>query len=195
MDCTHLESPHGCGRRIVPDRLGLAPGSDRGRSNRRIGIPQIVFSRTNPPKPPSATCQRPRLALGSCRMPAPPDPDPLGSASSAALTTPRLGPSDQQGNPCNHGRTEDAEYSRWIGHTFEQLPSFHVPSHGSLILKSVSNIGYNPLIFRTPVQLDRNSVAQGWVDGTGEAKSRRTVNLKKVCDFKLSTKCWKPSKK
>jgi hypothetical protein len=42
---------------------------------------------------------------------------------------------------------------------------------------------YNLLIFRTLIQPDSNSTVHGWVQGVKQAKSRRTANFQKLCDF------------
>src|SRR5882724_2982479 len=43
----------------------------------------------------------------------------------------------------------------------------------------------NSLIFGTLVQSDGNSTAPRWVNRAEQAKSRRTVNFQKFCEFKL----------
>ena len=52
-------------------------------------------------------------------------------------------------------------------------------------LDPFQTLPYNSLIFGTLVQSDGNSTAPGWVNRAEQAKSRRAVNFKKLCEFKL----------
>ena len=52
-------------------------------------------------------------------------------------------------------------------------------------LDPFQTLPYNSLIFGTLVQSDGNYTAPGWVNRAEQAKSRRTVNFQKFCEFKL----------
>ena len=51
-------------------------------------------------------------------------------------------------------------------------------------LDQFQTLPYNSLIFGTLIQPDGNSTVHGWVQGAKQAKSRRTVNFKKLFYFK-----------
>jgi hypothetical protein len=54
-------------------------------------------------------------------------------------------------------------------------------------LDQFQTLPYNSLIFGTIKQPDGNFTVHGWVQGAQQAKSRRTINFQKLCDFKYLT--------
>ena len=76
-----------------------------------------------------------------------------------------------------------------VAHVTDNHIPFFTSDHSRFahFLDQLQTLPNNSLIFGTLVQPDGHSTAHGWVHGAEEAKSRRTVNFKKLRDFNRLT--------
>jgi hypothetical protein len=70
----------------------------------------------------------------------------------------------------------------WFSRPIQNYCAMHILTVRSF-LDQFQTLPYNSLIFRTLIQPDSNSTVHGWVQGVKQAKSRRTANFQKLCDF------------